>query len=283
MYVFVCCRFGMSKIFRFFKNLFSGRKTSGRSSVAGMDKSKRFALVIGIERSAKYGSCPGARKDSNSLYRELKPRCNTVSLLQDAGASRASILNEMKRLISRVPRDGMFIMTYSGHGGSQAFTNTKDEEDGKDEFLCCYDTYLKDDFIWEMVTKCRGKVFLFFDCCHSETMYRAPFLPPRGLMKDVEDEEDSDVAAMGASRDATIPDSPVVMLVWSGCPDDTYSYGDASGGLMTNALTSAIASGKETYADIWKSIKSDTNLKQYSQVPQQTVLGGFDTTERFCD
>ena len=177
----------------------------------------------------------------------------------------------MKTMIEKVPEDGIFILTYSGHGGSQKFADTKDEADGQDEYLCLYDTYLKDDDIWDMVTKCKGKVFLFFDCCHSETMFRAPLIPPEDLLK----EPDPDLCGVGA-RDAVITTSPVDMLVWSGCPDNTYSYGDNAGGLFTNALLDALNKGKRTYKDIWAHVKADKSLSQYTQKPQQTILGKFD-------
>ena len=35
--------------------------------------------------------------------------------------------------------------------------------------------YMKhlDDEIWEIVSKCKGRVFMYFDACHSATMYRS--------------------------------------------------------------------------------------------------------------
>lgn len=48
------------------------------------------------------------------------------------------------------------------------------ETDGRDEFICCYDTGVIDNRIWDIVCKAKGRVFFIFDCCHSETMFRAP-------------------------------------------------------------------------------------------------------------
>ena len=94
--------------------------------------------------------------------------------------------------------------------------------------------------------------------------------------------KDDDIAGV-ASRDGVIPDSPVDMLVWSGCPDNTYSYGDSNGGLMTNAFLAAVNGGKTTYKDIWSSIKSNKTLSQYSQIPQQTILGRFNIDANLLD
>lgn len=260
----------MKSFFSWLKRIFS--RIFGRKKIRAT-KMSRYAVVIGVENSRRFGACPGARHDSLQMRRLLKDIA-AVEYLSDSNATKAHAVDMMKKMIEKVPEDGIFILTYSGHGGSQRFANTKDESDGQDEFLCLYDTYLKDDEIWEMVTRCRGKVFLFFDCCHSETMFRAPMrpiIPPEDLLK----EPDPDLAGAGA-RDAVIATSPVDMLVWSGCPDNTYSYGDNAGGLFTNALLDALNHGKRTYKDIWSHIKVDRSLSQYAQKPQQTILGKFD-------
>lgn len=259
----------MKSVFSWLKRIF-GKIFGG--AVKRTDIS-RYAVVIGVENSRRFGACPGARHDSLQMKRLLGDKA-ALEYLSDANATKAHVVQMMKDMIDKVPQDGIFILTYSGHGGSQKFADTKNEADSKDEYLCLYDTYLKEDDIWDMVTKCRGKVFLFFDCCHSETMFRAPAVPPADLMKD--EEIAAEVCGAGA-RDAKIPDSPVNMLVWSGCPDNTYSYGDTSGGLFTNALLDALNHGKRTYAQIWQHIKADKSLSQYTQRPQQTVLGNFST------
>jgi hypothetical protein len=64
------------------------------------------------------------------------------------------------------------------------------------------------------------------------------------------------------------------MLCWSGCPDDTYSYGASSGGQFTNALLRHLDATK-TYEYLWNEIKNDRLLRSYEN-PQSTVLGnGF--------
>ena len=264
----------MKSFFRWLKRIFGrifGKTANKRGDV------KRYALTIGMENSRRFGSCPGAKHDSLQMKRLLKDRCEWFEYLSDSTATKEAVKKTMTMLIDAVPEDGIFILTYSGHGGSDRFADTHDEKDGKDEYLCLYDTYLKDDDIWEMVTKCKGRVFLFFDCCHSETMFRAPLVPPEDLLKEPED-----VCGMGA-RDAVITTSPVDMLVWSGCPDSTYSYGDNAGGLFTNALMKALTAGNESYKDIWSFIKKDKGLSQYTQKPQQTVLGNFSTDAALWD
>lgn len=134
------------------------------------------------------------------------------------------------------------ILYYSGHGG-QNYYGDSSEADGKDEYLCLYDCGLLDNTIWNTISQGKN-VMLIFDCCHSETMYRAPTFKR--------------VAMCGARNS-------VNMLCWSGCPDSTYSYGSATGGEFTNSLLRNFT-GTETYSELWKKISSDKVLKSYEEV-----------------
>lgn len=99
-----------------------------------------------------------------------------------------------------------------------------------------------------------------FDCCHSETMFRTPGVTMRCA-----------VARLAAPRSG----SHVSMLCWSGCPDDSYSYGSASGGEFTSALLRYAQSSK-SYDDVWKKISTDAALARQQQV-RATKIGKFDT------
>ena len=157
-------------------------------------------------------------------------------------------------------KDGLVIFSYSGHGGSEPFYDTgKEEVDGKDEFLCLYDTYMRDNEIWEIIRQSKGRVFLCFDCCPSQTLFRTigfKVKPP-------------------LSWDTTLNElQGFAMPCRSGCPDDTDSYGASTGGQVTNALLRQFDSRK-SYEALWEEIKRDKTLRVYEN-PQSTVLGnGF--------
>jgi len=146
------------------------------------------------------------------------------------------------------------IIYFSGHGGSQR--GGSDEDDGCDEYICCFDEGLLDDVIWNAVCKAKGRVFLIFDCCHSETMFRSPGIK-------------FNVARRRGLKAGFVPD----MLCWSGCPDDSYSYGSANGGEFTKALRKYVKSG-ETYAEVWKKISKDSSLAAQQEV-RSTEIGDF--------
>lgn len=214
------------------------------------------AVVVGMENSRFAGSCPGAKYDSDRMYKLISQQVSDVVLLQDATATKSAIVNAMKKGIEK-SGTGLFIFYYSGHGGSSPFPDTGIEEtDGSDEFLCPYDTYLRDNEIWSIISKSKGRVFIMGDCCHSRTCFRAPKM----TLKDA------------IPLTATWTESGAIsMQCWSGCPDDTYSYGSSTGGKFTNTFLKYYKDGI-TYDSLWKQIEADKELRKFEEV-QRTLMG----------
>ena len=222
--------------------------------------SSTYAVVIGMENSKFAGACPGARYDSDRMKSLLSKYASEVRILQDESATKANVRAAIEWGIEK-SGSGLFVFYYSGHGGSDPFSDTGVEEsDGKDEYLCLYDTYLRDNEIWSMICKSKGRVFFITDSCHSETQFRTPkFLlrPPFGF-----DHKINEV-------------HPFSLLCWSGCPDADFSYGSSSGGQFTNALLRQYKKDL-TYQELWDKIKSDRVLRAYEN-PQSTIIGaGFE-------
>lgn len=205
------------------------------------------AVVIGVERG-KYGDCPGAVADSHRMANLLKNYTSNVTLLQNQFATCGNVINALAKAASK----DLLVVYYSGHGG-QAGRGDPSEADGKDEYLCLYDGSIYDNELWKIVNSAK-RTFLIFDCCHSETMYRA--IQARA----------NQVSAMGQTPE---------MLCWSGCPDNTYSYGDSGGGKFTNALLKAYSAGK-SYDEVWKDIEKSKSLARY-QTPRRTKYGKWNT------
>ena len=218
-----------------------------------------YVVVVGMETSKFVGDCPGAGYDADRLYKLLSAYTSNIVLFRDGNATRSNVSTALKNAIGSA-KNGLVIFCYSGHGGSEPFYDTgKEETDGKDEFLCLYDTYMRDNEIWSIISKSEGRVMIIADCCHSQSIYRSPgfrLTPP-------------------LEWDHTINETQKFsMLCWSGCPDDTYSYGSSSGGQFTNALLRHFDSSK-SYEVLWNEIKSDRTLRSYEN-PQSTALGhGF--------
>ena len=219
------------------------------------NKDTTGVLCIGMENSAKFGKCVGAEIDAKRMYEILKTYSNSSTLLLSNQATKNVVIQK----IQEVCKKDLAIIFYSGHGGEQKQTATTKqkflEPTGKDQFLCLYDQGMFDDEIWVLISQAKGRVVLIFDCCHSATMYRtAPNFEAKKVSEGV----------FGAEK---VPN----MICFSGCPDNTFSYGDVNGGLMTNAFISYFKSSR-TYGDIWKMLHSDKQLNA-AEIVQFTELG----------
>ena len=221
---------------------------------------KVSVVVVGMENSKWAGSCPGAHVDAYRMAEEFRRRYSDVVVLEDSKATK----NAVKKALSSAANADLTILFYSGHGGSERFSDTGPEEiDNQDEYLCLYDTYMRDNEIWEFVTQCKGRVWLIFDCCHSETMFRSVGF--RMKMMD----------------DMVLPLSNTInMLCWSGCADNTFSYGDVSGGVFTSAIFRYLDSSL-TYDKMWSLLTKDETLKSYEIIKRTKIGTGFDKKKVF--
>lgn len=211
------------------------------------------SVSVGVEDSMAFGQCPGAKIDAINMHNILKTYSQDSILLLDKKATRDNV---SQFLNSRVDISDLVIMFYAGHGGQRSFSRfSENEDDGKDEFLCLYDTYLLDNSIWKVVQRAKGKVFLIFDCCHSETMFAVPnpfkaSINPKGYEN-------------------------VNMLCWSACAESKVSYGSLAGGSFTNTFLKYYDKDK-LYYDIWNEIRNDEELKK-SEIVKCTQFGeGFE-------
>lgn len=234
-------------IVRYVKSMFG--LVTGRARLT--PKSDTACVVVGMENSRKYGSCPGSLHDSNEMGRVLS-KYGRTTLLQDRTATADAVRNVMAAAVQK----DLAIFYYSGHGGRT----------GDSEFLCAYNGPVWDHQIWDIVSKAKGRVVLIFDCCHSGHMYR-----------DAEAPAEAAQAPFGGFEFRMLRTMPMAagehdILVWSGCPKESYSYGDSSGGVFTNGLLRGLRKTVATYDSVWSSGRSAAS----SQRPVRTVMGsGF--------
>lgn len=67
--------------------------------------------------TSKWGKCAGSDKDSNVMQGIIKEYTNNIVKLNNGQATVEAVRNALKEQIKEVPSDGLFIFTYSGHGG----------------------------------------------------------------------------------------------------------------------------------------------------------------------
>lgn len=253
-----------------------------------IDESARTASVsyvcVGMEQSQRFGKCPGCKYDSdrvNKLYRNTF-NYNGV-LLQSSQATREAVIAAIKAAVKATPSNGLFIFYYSGHGASEnlsSFGTTEPEgADAADEYLCLYDSYLLDDEIWELITPCKGRIFMLFDCCHSQTMFRSvasDILLEKGFAVPLEDHMVKSSGFNLKPRAVALgAEDSIRMLCWSGCGEAEVSYGSSAGGVFTNSMLARWKKGI-TYDALWKKIVGDVTMIHSTQHPKATQYGsGF--------
>lgn len=250
-------------------------------------------LCVGMEQSARFGSCPGCELDAQRMFNILNGKLGYQGdMLISTAATKSAVVFKLKAGIEATPPDGLFIFSYSGHGGQEYLGGKEpDGSDSPDEYLCLYDSHMLDDEIWEIVSKCRGRVFLYFDACHSATMYRgvaaelsvkpgeakalaADMVKSKGFKFDTE----KFLVARALSDNGL---GAVRILCWSGCKEAEYSYGSSRGGELTNALVKHWKKGI-TYKTLWPLMVSTVQKSEPSQHPVETGIGGgFDGVEAF--
>ena len=228
---------------------------------------KTGIVVVGVQRSAKYGNCPGATVDAANMTSLLSKYAKPV-VLNDAKATKAAVSNA---LLNAVKNNDLAIFYFSGHGGSDPIGDVSGETDGKNESICLYNTYMLDNEIWNIVRQAKDRVFLIFDCCHSETMFRHPEMSMRAFTGSQNDTESQRINYGLEPRG-----SGVNLLVWSGCPDNGLSYCYDTGGFLTTTIYKVWRNHPRiaTYDQIWKNVVRANILKM--QHPKRTLLGhGF--------
>ena len=277
-------------------SLLAGCVRTGANVDAPYDSSETNGsyLVVGMEHSVRFGDCTGCELDARRITNMIKSQGYSGETLVSEKATKSEVVKRLKAGINNTPEDGLFMFFYSGHGGQESLGGSEpDGSDAKDEFLCLYDTYMLDDEIWSIVSRCRGRVFLYFDACHSATMYRSVAAdlstsagPKRSkrVATALALNENIFVESKGFTfkpekfvratpLEVTTKSSPRI-LCWSGCKEEEYSYGGNKGGTLTICMLANWKSGI-TYDALWSKTRENVIEYQPRQHPVQTVVGDF--------
>lgn len=245
-----------------------------------------YYLCVGMEKSQRFGECTGCEIDARHLSSLMSQifGYNGTTLISEQ-ATKAAVVSKLKEGIDGTGDNGLFLFFYSGHGGQEYLGGKEpDGADRMDEYLCLYDSHMLDDEIWDIVSQCRGRVFLYFDACHSATMYRSVSKVAR---------KDGEAIALSAdtyqivrSSGFTFSPSRILaralsvenasnarILCWSGCKEVEYSYGGSRGGFLTICLLNCFKKGI-SYGELWTRAHDAVKAMQPSQNPVQTYIGG---------
>jgi len=232
-----------------------------------------------------FSDLPGTLLDADGITTLLDNEYEyTGETLISEQATHDAVLQKLEEGINNTPEDGLFIFMYSGHG-DYGYNGGEEPEgaDPYDEYLALYDQKLWDDEIWSVISRCRGRVLMFIDACHSETMYRSVAPGISVLETNAKNEKDQRVGGFMMNlnkfrmpRDVAAPK----ILCWSGCREAEVSYETSEGGNLTVGLLRSISQTRN-YLEVWARTYAYVQSKNSSQHPVKTnVSGNFDEEAR---
>jgi len=143
----------------------------------GQTKSKKNALLIGINYTGTPNELNGCINDVESLKTKLKElKFNNINILTDNTSlkpTKTNILLQLQKLLVESNEGDILFFSYSGHGSS-TIDRSGDETDGLDELLVPSDlNAISDDLLKSVIKKYIKKnviLYALFDCCHSGTI-----------------------------------------------------------------------------------------------------------------
>ena len=220
----------------------------------------RLALCVGLNA---YPTAPlqGCVADARAWAKALGTLGFETEMLLDGEATRASILDRLRRLVAAAQPGDQLVFQYAGHGTTVPDLSG-DEKDGRDEALCPMDfaegRLLLDDDVGEVFDGLRDGVLLvcFMDCCHSGTITRFAVGAPGGGGRPDERPrfvvaDEAVVEAHRAFRSRLGPraatrrrSAPVMReIVFTACRAEEVAFENGGHGDFTRHATAALASG----------------------------------------
>jgi hypothetical protein len=157
----------------------SASASSGGGSIAAIEApgaggSRVWLLSVGItDYPPGTRDLPDCANDAVKIAEALRIQGLTTPerefLFTDAQATRANIVQALRRLASQVRPEDTFVFFYSGHGGQSEVPSPDSRElDGVDEFLAVYDGPLTDDELGRLVSEVHARTTLAaIDACHA--------------------------------------------------------------------------------------------------------------------
>lgn len=182
-------------------------------------KAKRFALIIGVDQYAdtQITTLGGATNDAKSLADALVanagfPSDQVMLLASNQPAerlpTRGNILRRLSNLAAVLPKDGLFLFAFAGHGverGGQAFLLPSDAQVSNDVDLL-EQTAINVTQVKDRIRKAGvGQVLMILDACRNDPSGRAnadnPLTPAytRGLNFDLRNREVTAFATLYAT------------------------------------------------------------------------------------
>ncbi|MEK6405493.1 MAG: caspase family protein [Acidobacteriota bacterium] len=144
--------------------------------------SKRFALVIGVDEyeDSQINKLEGASNDAKAIVEALvqyagfprdQVRLLTADQPPERRPTRNKILRQLSNLRGAVPKDGLLLIAFAGHGierGDQAYLLPSDAELSNDVSLLEQSSINVDDMRKRIIETGVGQVLMILDACRND-------------------------------------------------------------------------------------------------------------------
>ena len=261
--------------------------------------SDRRALCVGINtfKNLPSATLQGCVNDAVQMKGILKDFLGfadaNVTVMTDAGATKANIMNELNSMVdgAKAGKYGYLVFSISSHG-TQVPDVSGDEPDRADEAFCPHDLAQKgnawdgnhiitDDELRDLFIQLPASVLLevYLDTCHSGTglkamddlLDRTPrYLPPptvEGFL------EVQGKRSRGLPK-ALLEKGMTHQILWAACRSDQTSADAMIGGTWHGAFTfyfekqMRACKNKLSRKEVLAKVRTDLQANHYSQVPQ---------------
>ena len=202
---------------------------------------KREALIVGVSDYAGTSSdLGGIERDVAKMKKLFTSWGFDIKVLYDNDSM--DIVDNLNRYSNSLGKDDFFAFYYTGHGSHKKDENS-DEADGEDETLVLSDgdinKHLIDDILYQKFNSIKAKKLIFFDSCHSGTVFRS--LNGKTQTKTIKPEDVTRSFTMSSSKGMKIVDSMSSSngeyIVFSSSQDTEESLATPKGSLFTNSLS----------------------------------------------
>ena len=201
---------------------------------------KKQALIVGVSNySTDNADLKGIDKDVEKMKQLFLSWGFDVKVLYDEESM--NIITYLNQYAKTLTTNDSFAFYYTGHGSHKA-DKSNDEADGQDETLVLSDgkrnKHLIDDILYNKFNDIKAKKLVFFDSCHSGTVFRA--LGSKTQAKTIRPEDVTDSFQMSSSKGISLGGDKMSsgdFVVFSSSQDTEESLATPTGSLFTNAIT----------------------------------------------
>ncbi len=209
------------------------------SSFAKSTASKKEALIVGVsDYRGTRADLSGIERDVEKMRKLFERWGFKTTVLYDQASM--NIVDYLDQYAQKLGEDDFFAFYYTGHGSHKKDENG-DESDGQDETLVLSDgrvnKHLIDDILYEKFNKIEAKKLIFFDSCHSGTVFRS--LSGKVQAKTIKPEEVEESFSFSSSKGLSLGEDSLNngdYIVFSSSRDTEESLATPTGSLFTNSV-----------------------------------------------